>query len=95
MTHLDYFDKMERSIEQITSVLKQKGQAILVVQDSYYKDIHNDLPSMIAEIGEGHGLTLGRREDFHLRRSMSGINPHTRLYKRSPGAIESVLCFHK
>jgi len=94
-THLDYFDKMERSIEKFTSALKPDGSAIMVVQDSYYKDIHNDLPSILAEIAAGHGLTLKRREDFYLRRSMSGINPHTRLYGRSPGAVEAVLCFSK
>jgi DNA modification methylase len=94
-THLDYFDKLERSIDKLAAMLKPGGRAVLIAQDSYYKDIHNDLPSMIADIGEAHGLTLGRREDFHLRHSMSGINPNTRLYKRSPGAVEAVLCFHK
>jgi DNA modification methylase len=95
LTHLDYFDKMERSIEKVATILKPGGRAVLVVQDSYYKDIHNDLPTMIADIGESHGLTLSRREDFHLQRSMSGINPHTRRYQRKPGAVEAVLCFHK
>jgi len=94
-THLDYFDKMDRSIEKIASALKPGGRAILVVQDSNYKELHNDLPSFIADIGEAHGLLLGRREEFHLSRSMSGINPHTRLYKRTPGAVEAVLCFQK
>lgn len=94
-THLDYFDKMGRSMERVASVLKPNGRAVLVVQDSYYKEIHNDLPSIIADIGEAHGLKLDRREDFHLRRSMSGINPHTRAYKRAPGAVEAVLCFNK
>jgi DNA modification methylase len=94
-THLDYFDKMERSIEKFASALRPNGRAIMVVQDSYYKDIHNDLPSILTEIAAGHELALGRREDFFLRRSMSGINPHTRLYGRSPGAVEAVLCFSK
>lgn len=93
-THLDYFDKMSRSIERMSGALKPGGRAILVVQDSYYKDVHNDLPKIISEIGVKHGLSLKRREDFHLR-SMSDINPGRRSYTRPSGATESVLCFVK
>ncbi|MCA1370223.1 site-specific DNA-methyltransferase [Bradyrhizobium sp. BRP14] len=93
-THLDYFDKMSRSMERMSDALKPGGHAILVVQDSYYKDLHNDLPKIISEIGGQHGLSLERREDFHLR-SMSDINPGRRSYARPSGATESVLCFVK
>lgn len=91
-THLDYFKKMSRSIELVSEALKPAGRAILIVQDSYYKDLHNDLPKIISEIGVEHGLSLKRREDFHLR-SMSDINPGRRTYTRPSGATESVLCF--
>jgi DNA modification methylase len=94
-THLDYFDKVSRSIRQLAKVLKPTGTAVMVVQDSYYKEIHNNLPAMITEISFANGLKLERQEDFHLRRSMSGINPYTRHYKRDGGATESVLCFQK
>jgi hypothetical protein len=93
-THLDYFDKMSRSVERLSSALKPGGRAILVIQDSYYKNLHNDLPEIISEIGVAHGLSLKQRNDFHLR-SMSDINPGRRSYARPSGAIESVLCFAK
>lgn len=93
-THLDYFDKMSRSIERIATAMKPNGQAILVVQDSYYKDIHNDLPRIIGEMGVKHGLKLTRRENFHLR-SMSDIHRGRLTYARPSGATESVLCFTK
>lgn len=93
-THLDYFQKMSRSIERLVTALKPDGQAIFVVQDSYYKDIHNDLPRIIGEMGIKHGLKLKRREDFHLR-SMSDINRGRLTYARPSGATESVLCFVK
>ena len=94
-THLDYFEKMSRSLANVSTSLKPGGAAILVVQDSYYKDIHNDLPTITAEMATAKGLKLRRRVDFHLTRSMAGINPHTRTYKRAAGAIEAVLCFEK
>ena len=93
-THLDYFNKMHRSMERLTVSLKAGGRAVLVVQDSYYKDIHNDLPKIITEIGVRHGLTLIQSTAFHLR-SMSDINPGRQTYLRPSGATESVLCFTK
>jgi DNA methylase len=93
-THLDYFDKMNRSMQRLAVGLKEGGRAVLVVQDSYYKDIHNDLPKIITEIGAHHGLSLGQSKAFHLR-SMSDINPGRQTYVRPSGATESVLCFSK
>lgn len=93
-THLDYFDKMSRSIGRMSDAMKPGSRAILVVQDSYYKDLHNDLPKIISEIGVKHGLNFKRRKDFHLR-SMSDINPGRQSYSRPSGATESVLCFSK
>ncbi len=93
-THLDYYDKMNRSIERLAGALKPRGRAILVVQDSYYKELHNDLPRIISEIGAAHGLHLKQRKDFHLR-SMSDIHRGRLSYDRPSGATESVLCFAK
>jgi hypothetical protein len=94
-THLDYFDKICRSLVNIAPSLKQGGIAILVVQDSYYKNIHNDLPAIVTEMAELQGLELRRREDFVLRQSMSRINPYTRAYRAELRPVETVLCFKK
>jgi SAM-dependent methyltransferase len=94
-THLDYFDKMLASIEHLADALKPTGGAVLVVQDSYYKDIHNDLPTIISELAAAKGLVLARRDNFQLNRSMAGIHPHSRRYGRPAGAVEAVLCFEK
>jgi hypothetical protein len=94
-THMDYFDKMARAMGRIATAMKPGAIACLVVQDSYYKDLHNDLPAIVGEMGEAVELTLHRTKAFHLSRSMSGINPHTRTYARPTGATEIVLCFHK
>jgi DNA modification methylase len=94
-THLDYFSKMHASLTNLGSVLKDSGKAILVVQDSYYKDVHNDLATIIEEMAKGANLKLGRRVDFHINRTMADVNPHSRTYRQSGGAVESVLCFQK
>lgn len=94
-THLDYFEKLFRSTRSISQSLKTGGSAIIVVQDSYYKDIHNDLAQIVTEMGSSVALTLKRREDFKSHRSMSGINTHSKSYDRPSGAVETVLCFEK
>jgi hypothetical protein len=94
-THLDYFEKMALSLANLSTGLKPAGGAVLVVQDSYYKDIHNDLPAIVVEMAGIVGLALRRRDDFRLSRSMAGINPHSRTYRRPSGALEAVLCFEK
>lgn len=94
-THLDYFDKLFRSISALSTSLKSDGAAILVVQDSYYKDLHNDLAGITSEMALSASLFLSRRDDFFSSRSMSGINGRSRAYMRPLGATESVLCFKK
>jgi hypothetical protein len=94
-THLDYFKKMYSSLANCAAALRSSGELVLVVQDSFYKDVHNDLPTILAEMTQSHGLDLVRRRDFYIGRSMAGINPGSRTYPRRPGATESVLCFRK
>ncbi|MBR0734425.1 site-specific DNA-methyltransferase [Bradyrhizobium japonicum] len=95
-THLDYFDKMHRSLAHLSNSLKSDGKAVLVVQDSHYKDVHNDVPKIVAEMLSFRGLDLKRRENFHSRNPISRINPYTREYRgQAGGAVESVLCFQK
>lgn len=94
-THLDYFEKMGRSLTNLSGAMRKSAVAVLVVQDSFYKEMHNDLPTIIAEMAEPRGLQLCRREDFYIARSMSGINPRSRFYERGKGATEAVLCFKR
>jgi hypothetical protein len=94
-THLQYFASIERSLCEIVRVLRNGAQCILVVQDSYYKDIRNDLPRVFIEMAELKGLRAVRKEDFNLSRTMARINPRTKKYRQRPTAVECVLCFTK
>jgi DNA modification methylase len=93
--HLQYFDSTYLSIKEMTRVLKLNGVCTLVVQDSYYKDIHNNLPLIYSEMAEKLGLELIRKEDFVTKQSMAGLNSSVRKYRNTASAIESVLCFRK
>lgn len=93
--HMDYFDKMNKSVEMLSAGLKLQGTAVLVVQDSYYKDIWNPLPDIISEMACNHGLREKHRKAFASKRSMSGINSSSLAYRTHKTPIEMVLCFER
>jgi hypothetical protein len=94
-THLDYFDKLYRSLEKISLALKPRGGAILVVQDSYYKEVHNDIGRVLVEMGGGVGLSFCKRIDFHQRNPLALSHPHSRKYRTTSGATEAVICLSR
>ncbi|MDH4472192.1 MAG: DNA methyltransferase [Fluviicola sp.] len=93
--HTQYFDSLYNSIGEISRILKPGGISILVVQDSFYKELHNDLAQISNEMSFNNGLILKRREDFVISRSMAGINARTKKYRQKIETTESVLCFVK
>jgi hypothetical protein len=93
-THVDYFYTIDLSTANVSSSHTPAGAAILVVQDSHYKEIRNDVPSIVVDIASQYGLELRRREDFQVKTSMSGLNPRARIYNKH-SKLESVLCFQK
>lgn len=91
--HLQYFSSLHASIREISRVLKPKGKCVIVVQDSYYKDIRNDVPKIVTEMAKARGLVLQRQEDFISGRSMVGMNKRAKEYVIGRKTKESVLCF--
>jgi DNA modification methylase len=94
--HLHYFSSLQKSLEEITRVLKPQGIATFVVQDSAYKEIHNDLPTIVSEMACALNLVEFQRDDFSLGASISSINSRSRRYKPAGfKPTESVLSFFK
>ncbi|WP_159726258.1 DNA methyltransferase [Sphingobacterium sp. 18053] len=93
--HLQYFNSLALSIKEISRVLKYGAKSYLVVQDSFYKDIYNDLAQICIEMGYNYGLHLDQKVDFPTNQSMVGINKKTKIYRRTNNTTESVLCFIK
>lgn len=91
--HLQYFHSLFLSIREISRVLKPNGHCILVAQNSHYKEIYNDVPTMIVEMANETGLQLTRRQNFSSARSMAGINGRSRKYLANRNTVESVMCF--
>lgn len=94
-TYVQYFSAMSHSFSELGRCLKRRGQCILVVQDSYFKDVHVDLATIFAEMGRAAALDLCHQVDFPINRTLGSVNLKSRRYRRLSSATESVLCFVK
>lgn len=92
-SHLQYYDGLANSLAEIDRVLKKRAPCILVVQDSYYKEIHNDLATIVEEMGQELGWTSNERHDYPLSQVMSRMHKSGRKYRKSTNATETVLVF--
>ena len=86
---------MADSLEEIARLLVKKGNCVLVVQDSYYKEIHADLAQFVTGMAQNKGLSLFDRHDFKWNRNIVNVNSRARKYRKSVAAVESALWFRK
>jgi len=89
--HVQYFVSLKASLIEIKRVLKPASWCMLVVQDSYYKDLHNDLPAIVLDMAFAHDFRLISKTDFNLSRTLAGVNRGAQKYRSSFAATESVL----
>ena len=92
---LSYFDKMNRSFAELARVIAPSAPMVLVAQDSYYKDVHNDLATILSEIADINGFNLVHRDEFAIGTSLRSINSRSRVYHRGCSVVESVLFFRR
>ena len=90
-----YFISLDSSINEIYRVLKPGSVFICVVQDSFYKDIHCNLPEIIIEMAESRKLKFRESIEFENKRNMANINIKSKQYRSKNSAFESVLVFEK
>lgn len=93
--HYQYFSRIFASLAELKRVLRVGSRCVIVVQDSYYKDIHNNLPRIIQEMLEGLGFVLEDRIDYNADFLMAHLHPGTRMYRSRRRATESVLCLRR
>lgn len=90
--HVAYFSQLYTSINELRRVTAPGGTVVLVVQDSHYKDLHNDLPKIIVEMARTCEFKLIASRNFRLTRLLSASNPRVRHYRSGQiSATESVV----
>lgn len=88
---LQYFSGMYASLMELKRVVKPGGLCTLVLQDSYYKEIHNDLALHLVEMAIGLGWAPSSRVDFAVNRTFAAVNPGSRTYRATFKTVESVV----
>lgn len=93
--HYRYFSGLFSSIKNISEMLKRGGHFAIVVQDSYYKEVHNDLPGIVQEIFENINAEVVQRQDFINNGSFSVVNSAAAAYGKGRKYFESVIVARK
>jgi hypothetical protein len=91
--HQQYFLSMHAAIGEMHRVMRPGGKSLIVVQNSYYKELHNDVAAITIEMATNAGFSLAGRKDFSSRRSMVGINARAKAYLANRLTTESIVCF--
>lgn len=92
---IQYFFDLNSSINEIDRVLKNSSKFVCVVQDSYYKDLHCNLPEIVVEMAENRDLKLLENVEFESKKNMANLNLKTKQYRNKSTAFENVLIFEK
>lgn len=90
-----YFEDAARATKEIARVLKPKGEAILVLQNSYYKEIAIDLSSIFCDMATSAGLHASVVVRRPVNRAMATINTRSRVYGAERKYSEDVIVLRK
>lgn len=94
-TYWQYFSSSYDSFCELNRVLKEDGHAIIVVQDSFYKELHVDLSKIFIEMASNLGWECEDLMHFKKMQSLSSINSKSHPNGQSSKRIETVLMFRK
>ncbi|EIV8654016.1 hypothetical protein MA790_002175 [Vibrio parahaemolyticus] len=93
---VQYFDSTYRSLKELYRVMKTNTAAYLVIQNSYYKEIPIDLPSIYREMAINIGFSSSksmRKDD--LRITMASINSKSKKYTDNKVYYEEIIRLKK
>src|SRR5690606_3776099 len=90
-----YFEDMGRCFGQFQRWLAPNGIAMVVVQDTYYKEILVPVADLLADIADGYGLSVLGMKRFKVSNAMSRLSPHSRAAIPKPQLSETVMLLGK
>lgn len=94
-TYYQYFITMEKSISELSRVLNTNGILFLVVQDSWFKDVHINLSDILLDLCRKHQIKEINKIDFDAKNNINQINQSSSNYKENKSYKESVLILGK
>lgn len=89
-----YFAGLSVAINNLVNVMTTEGTLGLVVQDSYFKELHLDLAKVVVEMGANLGYS-SEVIGFPVARTFASIHPGVRNYRNKFNATESLVLLRK
>lgn len=86
-----YFADMKTTFSQFQKWLRPGGIAIVVVQDTYYKEMRIPVGDLVSDVAKMEGLTLEGRKDFPVRQALSRLSATARAATPIRATVESAL----
>lgn len=90
-----YFEDAALGVSEIARVLRPGGRAVLVLQNSFYKEIEIELSRHYCELGRVAGLTASVLASNPVRRTMTAINSRSRIYREARSYTEDVVLLER
>ncbi|MEC4682065.1 MAG: DNA methyltransferase [Nitrospirota bacterium] len=94
-TYAQYFEDAVAASREIFRILRPGGIAILVLQDSYYKDIHIDLPELWIDIARHIGFLASELQSLNIGKSIAQSNRRSTIYRSNTLYREAVVLLVK
>lgn len=92
---VQYFDGLSQSVSELARVLERGGRCIVVVQDSFYKEIKISLHTIVQEMAAIRSLHIVDVVSFNAKANMVNLNSASKKYRNNSDAREYVLIFQK
>ncbi len=88
---VQYFIDLDLALDEMRRVLAPRGEALLVVQTSYFKDIEIPLGLIYCEMAEGKGLDAAIVYEEEVRGHIAHVNTKSSQYKKNKVYREEVV----
>lgn len=92
---LYYFSDMFDALVKMHSWLRHGGLLLMVIQDTYYKDVYVPTADMIVDLAASVGFQPAGRRDWRVRHYLSRLSPHSRRAASNRSLNESVVALSK
>lgn len=88
-----YLGQLQAGLRETSRVTRSGGPVCIVVQDSFYKELHIDLQRIVSETMSELGRSEVHRVDFRAPNVRSRMNPRARAHRRRRQHHETLLIF--
>lgn len=91
---IQYFDLLYNSLTEIDRVLKSGGVVVMVLQNSYFKEVRIDLPGIVSQMMESKGFVKKSEFVEECKHNINNLNSNSKKYSINKSS-EYVLIFKK